>query len=297
MYGEVSFGGNTLTETLFLNCVIRWDPASAGAETEADTSDVAMVLRDLGLEKSSPAATPVAKRPKSEELVLLAGAKPLNAEVATLYRSVTMCVNYLSVDRPDLSLAAGSLARGMKSPTTKALEELTRVGRYLRGRPLEAIVFEPQTLLAGDQGTRKSRSGMAVMCRAHLIKHHHRTDQWRIRILRIAQVVSPCARNQGNAERRYGAKCEIRMRCDGSAARGMSCRGPGKTRHMCASCQQAVQDERLKVLSVPTKVDADRCYRCMNFHLRSVGSGLRVFWTVAKTIFDHVWNVNSTKEE
>ena len=58
-----------------------------------------------------------------------------------------MRVNYLSLDRPDLSFAAGALARGMKSPTTKDFEELKRVGRYLRGRPVGAIVFEPPTLL------------------------------------------------------------------------------------------------------------------------------------------------------
>ena len=61
-----------------------------------------MVLRDLGLEKSSLVVTLVAQRPKSEELLLLAGAKFLNAEDTTLYRSVTTCVNYLSLDRPDL---------------------------------------------------------------------------------------------------------------------------------------------------------------------------------------------------
>ena len=72
------------------------------------------------------------------------------------------------------AVAAGSLARGMKSPTTKDLEELKRVGRYLRGRLGGATVFEPQPLSgnlevfcdadhAGDLGTRKSRSRMAVM--------------------------------------------------------------------------------------------------------------------------------------
>ena len=98
--------------------------------------------------------------------MLLAGAKRLNAEDTTLHRSFTMCVNYLSLDRPDLFVAAGSLARGMNSPTTKDLEELDRVGRYLRGPPVGAMVFEPQTLLgvlevfcdtdhAGDLGTRE----------------------------------------------------------------------------------------------------------------------------------------------
>ena len=123
----------------------------------------------------------MAKRPKSEELLLLAGATPPNAEDTTLNRSVTMRVNHLSMHRPDLSFAADSLARGMKSPTTKDLEELKRVGRYLRVRPVGAIVFEPQTLLgvlevfcdadhAGDLGTPKSRSGVALMWGKHLVK-------------------------------------------------------------------------------------------------------------------------------
>ena len=83
---------------------------SISAELEADTRHVAMVLRDLGLEKTTPVVTPVAKRPKSAELLLLARGKPVNAEDTTLCRSVTMRVNFLSLDRPDLSFAAGSLA-------------------------------------------------------------------------------------------------------------------------------------------------------------------------------------------
>ena len=52
-----------------------------------------MVLRDLGLERQS--VTLPTKRPKSEAL---------------LFSSFTMRVNYLSLDRLDLSFAAGSLA-------------------------------------------------------------------------------------------------------------------------------------------------------------------------------------------
>ena len=124
MVGRFHSDGNTLTDNSFLNRVIRWDPASGGAEMEADTRHVAMVLRDLG--KSSPVVTLVVKLPKSEELLLLAGAKPLNAQDTTLCRSVTMRVNYLSLDRLDLSFAGGSLARWMKS-----LEVFKRVGALL----------------------------------------------------------------------------------------------------------------------------------------------------------------------
>ena len=123
----------------------------------------------------------VAKRPKSEELPLLAGAKPLIAVDTTLYRvSHGACELLVSLDRPDVLFAAGPLARGMKSPTTN--KELKRVGRYLRRRPVAGIVFEPPTLLgvwevfcdadhAGHLGTRTSRSGMAVMLGSHSIKH------------------------------------------------------------------------------------------------------------------------------
>ena len=87
--------GNTSMETSFLHRVIRWDPASASAELEADTRHFAMVLLDLGWEKSSPVVTLVDKRPKLEQLLLLAGTKPLNAEDTTLYRSVRMRVSSL----------------------------------------------------------------------------------------------------------------------------------------------------------------------------------------------------------
>ena len=56
-----------------------------------------------------------------------------------------MCVNYLSLARPDLSCESGSLARGMKNLTTKDVEELKRVGSYLRARPVGAIMLEPPT--------------------------------------------------------------------------------------------------------------------------------------------------------
>ena len=70
-------------EASCLNCVICWYPTSGKAELETDTRHVTMALRDLGLEKPSVRVSSVAKRPKSEELLLLAGAKLLNALDAT----------------------------------------------------------------------------------------------------------------------------------------------------------------------------------------------------------------------
>ena len=65
----------------------------------------------------------------------------------------------------------------MRSPTTKDFGELKRVGRYMRGRPVGAIMFKWQTVpgvlevfcdadLAGNLKTRIWRSGMVKDVRA-----------------------------------------------------------------------------------------------------------------------------------
>ena len=92
-----------------------------------------MVLRDLGLGKSTPVVTLDAKRPQSEELLLLAGATPLNAEDTTLYRFVAMRVEYKSLDRQDLLFAAGSLARGLNGATIKRPRAAQTCWRLLEG--------------------------------------------------------------------------------------------------------------------------------------------------------------------
>ena len=86
--GKFHSDGNIAMEASLLNRVIKWDPTSARAELEADTRHVAMARKPF--------------------------------EDTSLYRSVTMRVNYLSLDRPDLSFAEGALARRMKSPTTNS---------------------------------------------------------------------------------------------------------------------------------------------------------------------------------
>ena len=95
---------------------------------------------------------------------------------------------------------------------------------------------------AGDLGTRRSRSGMAVMWRSHSINH-------------VRAVQSTIALHNGEYEYN-GVKCAIHMRCNSSAARSTSAgQGLGKTRDADVRFlwqQQAVQDGGLKVLSVPT---------------------------------------------
>ena len=123
-------------------------PTYGRTEREADTKHVPMVLRDVGLEKSSYVkSTPLVT------LVLLASAKPLNAKDTTLHRSITT------------------------SPTTKEFEELTRVRPYLRGRPVEAIVF-----ILGQAWE-------------HIAKHHCVAVANLRNCGQIALIFSSCSRN------------------------------------------------------------------------------------------------------
>ena len=87
----------------------------------------------------------------------------------------------------------------------------------------------------------------------------------------------------------YGVETQIHMTCDSSAARGIAARqGLGRMRHVDVRylwLQQAVQEGRLKVLSVPTQEnwsdtftkaltqhDAERCYHAMRFRSGTLGS-------------------------
>ena len=153
----------------------------AGLKWRFDTRHVAVVLRDLGLEKSTPVVTQVAKRPKSKELPLLVGAKPLNVEDTTLYKSVAMRVNNLSAGPSRLVIRCRPLGHeGYEESRDERISRNPDVFEpYLRGRPGGAIVFEPHIIAlellevfcdadhAGDLGTRKSRSAMAV----HVVDH------------------------------------------------------------------------------------------------------------------------------
>ena len=169
--------GNIAMEAPCLKRVIQRDPTPGRAEFQGDSRHVAMVLGDLGLEET-PVVSPVAKRPKSGELLLLAGAEPTQR-------------NHLSLDRPNLSFAAGALKRGMKIPTTKNLEERNVLSATCEGDQLErswlnrkhCLVFgrcsTMQTMLETWE-TRRARSGTAVLWRGTLdqawelgAKHHN----------------------------------------------------------------------------------------------------------------------------
>ena len=86
-------------------------------------------VHQLGLSCSSRSvSTPSEKSKPGVDLCSL-----LNSADHTLYRSATMRVCYLALDRPDLQFPSKELARLMQAPTVGNLEALKRVARYLIG--------------------------------------------------------------------------------------------------------------------------------------------------------------------
>ena len=147
--------GKTAMEASFLNRVIGWDPTAGRADEPRRDGASRSGIGEFNTSRNSCGQacevrrTSIAGRYETSE-----------CRDATLYRSVTMRVTYLFLDRPDLSFAAGCLAWEMKRPTTKDLEELKRVGHHLRGRRVGATVFEPTSITWSFGGVLRRRPCM-----------------------------------------------------------------------------------------------------------------------------------------
>ena len=106
----------------------------------------------------------------------------LNSADHTLYRSATMRLCYLALDRLDLQFPSKELARWMEAPTVGNLEALIRVARYFvgHGRLVQEFVRqveEPSHVVgftdsdhAGRLKTRKSASSSKLFYGSHMLR-------------------------------------------------------------------------------------------------------------------------------
>ena len=131
------------------------------------------IWSSLGRAVRSPLSSPGLRR--GAEAV--EAATPLGQGVARQYRALAARANYLSLDRPDIALAAKACCRKMASPSTLDWVALVRLARYLAGRPRLVYAFPWQdpgvglsayvdTDFAGRALTRKSTSGWGVRPRS-----------------------------------------------------------------------------------------------------------------------------------
>ena len=114
---------------VILNRLVTW--TDKGIELEADPRHVALLIQEVGCE-GSKVSTPLVKERIEEEAL---NSEELSEEQATMYRSASMRLAYLSQDRPDLLVLGKELAKGLRKPTQAHFQMLKRGVRHLRSHP------------------------------------------------------------------------------------------------------------------------------------------------------------------
>ena len=127
-------------EAIHLNRLLRpYPPDAEGGERwelEADPRHVEILVSQMGLSNESEAVSTLGVRTTDEE-----DDKELDAESRACHRSWTMRASYLSEDRCELQFAVKELARRMQQSSTKTMQALKRLLRFLKGSPRCSVVY------------------------------------------------------------------------------------------------------------------------------------------------------------
>ena len=95
---------------------------------QPDPKHIGTAIKLLGLESSKPAPTPGVSGGSSAS-----EGNPLREDEAKIYRSCTGLLMYVAPERPDAQYCIRELTKALKDPTTKDMQALVRVVRYLSG--------------------------------------------------------------------------------------------------------------------------------------------------------------------
>ena len=251
-----------------------------GIRYTGDAKHSQILLKEWQMENCKGVGTPGSKDNQAgctEDLTKLLGSME-----ATKYRRAAARVNYMSLDRVDVSYASKETARGMANPTVGDVVNLKRVIRYLSTVPVFSIYYnfqDPPTEItgysdsdwAGCTRTRKSTSGGAIMLGKHLVHHYSSTQ-------------ATIALSSGEAELNAATKCTsecigiksllkdlsleksiniVQIKIDSSAAKGVMQRsGAGKVKHLEVRqlwSQDLVQKKIIKVVKVPREENPADC--------------------------------------
>jgi hypothetical protein len=253
--------------------VIRLTPT--GIELEGDDKHVGLLEEEWGMTNCNPVPTPyvkpVALRASGPCATGGEEAKAMCPADATLYRRAAARINYVALDRPDLSFASRVASSCMSNPKEGDDMIVKRIIRYLKGKPRvairykfqeesEGIVVYTDSDWAGDIETRKSTSG-GVVCRGS-----HTISWWCKLQSNIALSSCEAELNAAlkgaveglNVQRlaaSLGDKLTLELRTDASAARGVILRqGVGKVRHLQVKqlwLQENVAAGELTIVKIP----------------------------------------------
>jgi hypothetical protein len=284
-------GHDEKKEIDFLGRKIRM--TDKGIEMEGDYKHVKILLDEWNMEGSKIVSSPgtelekanTTEKPSEEEL--------LPASEATVYRRAAARLNYMALDRADLSYASKECSRGMANPTRGDVIRLKRVLRYLKGAPRIVNVFKWQDVYsklttysdsdwAGCSKTRRSTSGGMILRGSHLLAHWSSTQSTVALSSAEAELnalIKAASETLGvlNMLKAMGKEFECQIFTDSSAANGIVHRlGCGKVKHLEARqlwLQEVVRRKTLKVSKVGRENNASDA---MTHHWSSV-DGARHF--------------------
>ena len=229
-----------------LNRIISIDKDEVGnpyLAIEADNRHVEILVQGLGLKPESKGRVAPGEKPKMLDQT------PLDSNMITQYRSLTMRANFLAEDRYDIKFAAKELARDMKVPMVSSWEKLKHLGRYLLKTPraISVMKWQPWSGFiraasdsdwAGCVVTRRSTTAVVILHGKHLIRGYSGTQQ--VPALSSGEAEYNAAiKGIGNVlgTQAFAEDLGVRLKCvlgvDSSAALGMLKRtGLGKVRHI-----------------------------------------------------------------
>ena len=175
--------------------------------------------------------------------------EPLEATEARKYRGIAARLNYVAADRVDIQFAVKEASRAMSAPKKSHWSLLTKIGRYLRGRP-RLVMTSPWQVeqsyvttftdsdWAGCVRTARSTSGGIITIGDHTIKSYSRQQKVVALSSAEAELYAMVAASAETLAiiayaRDLGMSLEGEVYTDSSAALGISQRaGIGKVRHL-----------------------------------------------------------------
>ena len=278
-------------EAPFLGRTIRW--SEEGYEYEGNQKHAKILLDEWNMNDAKALSSPGAALEKPDPSNKVEEELALDPEESKCYRRAAARINYMSLDRADLSFASKEASRGMSRPTAGDVVRLKRIIRYLKGHPRAVNVFRwqgPQKVIrglcdsdwAGCVRTRKSTSGGVILLGCHLISHWSSTQT--VIALSSAEaelnaVVKMTSESLGvrNLFKAMGQMKEIIVKTDSSACNGIVHReGCGKVKHLEAR-QLWVQDLVSEKVVAVQKVPREQNCSDMLTHHWSAKDGLKHF--------------------
>ena len=164
-------------EIQILNRTLRWNKEGITYEAEKRHADI--VIKEMNMKKANAVSTPTVPEPSSPDMT---------KDEASRFRGLVACVNYLSLDQPDLQFAATTASQHVAQPKECDWAKIKRIARYLvkASRSVQKFAWQEKLTQitryvdsdwAGNKITRKSTSGGAMSLGKHLTKSWRSTLQ------------------------------------------------------------------------------------------------------------------------